>query len=44
MSGSLQYDLVGVFGDAAAGQKTPKGKPRQRTVPLSIRVTEEEKA
>jgi hypothetical protein len=45
MNGSLQYDLVGVFGDAAAGQKKPKGKsPSKRTVPLSIRVTEEEKS
>jgi hypothetical protein len=44
MNGSLQYNLVGVFGDAAVGQKKPKSKPRNRTVPLSIRVTEEEKA
>ena len=45
MSGSLQYDLVGVFNETAMGQKNTKGKSHsKRTVPLSIRVTEEEKA
>ncbi len=42
MTDSRQFDLAGVFNDKAA--PTPAREKKQRTVPLSIRVTAEEKA
>lgn len=42
MSDSRQFDLAGVFNDKAAPK--PAREKKQKTVPLSIRVTSEEKA
>lgn len=48
MSSSSQYNLAGIFNDVSQSDKTDaKSKPKKkkpRTIPISVRVTEEEKA
>lgn len=45
MSSPSQYNLVGIFNGMAQKNTKPKSKKKKsRTVPISVRVTEEEKA
>ena len=46
MSSPSQYNLAGIFNDVAQEsiKPKPKKKKKPRTIPISVRVTEEEKA